>query len=219
MTDDPAFVTAFDRGVVTTTAALALDLTSRPEVRAAWGEPSAAQGMRVGAMAQHLLAQVGYLVDLAGQDVPSDAEVISLLEHYRRAAWANSGLNEEVNSTIRDRANDAAADGPDAVLDQARARLSVLPDAMDRFGDLVYLNWQGWALTTNAFLITRLMEIVVHSDDLAASVDLPLPEFPAGAFEGVTGLLTAVATQRHGQAAIIHALSRPQRSTGPVSAF
>ena len=38
--------------------------------------------------------------------------------------------------------------------------------------------WQGWSLTAHDFLVTRLMEIVVHSDDLAASVGLPTPEFP-----------------------------------------
>lgn len=219
MSNDPAFVTGFDRSVVTATAALAVDLAADPQVLAAWNRPSAAEGMTVGAMAQHLLAQLGYLVDLAGVAVPPNVEVISVLEHYRRAAWANSSLTEDVNTTIRDRANEAAADGPDALLEQARQRLAVLPDAVHRFGDLVYLDWQGWALSGDAFLITRLMEIVVHSDDLAASVQVPLPEFPTAAFAAVTGLLTAVATERHGQAAIIHALSRPQRSTGPISAF
>ena len=38
--------------------------------------------------------------------------------------------------------------------------------------------WQGWSLTAHDFLVTRLMEIVVHADDLAASVGLPTPEFP-----------------------------------------
>ena len=219
MTDDPAFVTALDRGAVPPTDALAVELASRPEVRTAWDQPSAAEGMNVGAMAQHLLSQLGHLVDPAGVAVPANVEVISILEHYQRAAWANSSLTNDANTTIRERANHAAAEGPDAVLDLARTRLAVIPNTVDRFGDLIYVEWQGWALAANAFLITRLMEIVVHSDDLAASVGLPLPDFPAAAFEAVTGLLTAVATRRHGQAAIIHALSRPQRSTGPVTAF
>lgn len=219
MRDDPAFVAAFDRAVVPATAALAVDLASSPPVLAAWDQPSAAQGMSVGAMTQHLLSQLGYLVELSDVAVPPDVEVIGVLEHYRRAAWANSSLDEEVNTTIRDRANEAAADGPDDLLEQARQRLALLPDAVNRFGDLVYLDWQGWALSADAFLITRLMEIIVHSDDIAASVGSPLPDFPTAAFDAVTGLLTAVATQRYGQAALIHALSRPQRSTGPISAF
>lgn len=217
--DDPAFVACFDRGLVAPTCALAVELAARPEVLAAWESPSAAHGMSVGAMAQHLLSQLGYLIDLGGADVPADAELISAVEHYRRAAWANSDLDAEANTKIRDGANEAATDGADRLLDQARERLAAMPDAVARFAGPVYLDWQGWALSADAFLITRLMEIIVHSDDVCASVDLPLPAFPPAAFEAVMGLLTAVATDRHGQAALVHALSRPQRSTGPVSAF
>jgi hypothetical protein len=63
------------------------------------------------------------------------------------------------------------------------------------------------------------MEIVVHSDDLAASVGLPTPEFPESVAAPVLALLTGVATRRHGQAAVVRALSRPQRAPSSVSAF
>ena len=43
----------------------------------------------------------------------------------------------------------------------------------------------------------------MHSDDLAASVGLPLPEFPDVVVEHVVHLLTGVALRRHGQAAVI----------------
>jgi len=59
----------------------------------------------------------------------------------------------------------------------------------------------------------------VHSDDLAASVDLPTPDFPDDAIAPVLGLLTGVAVRRHGQAALVRALSRPQRAPDSVSAF
>ena len=79
--------------------------------------------------------------------------------------------------------------------------------------------WQGWALTTHDFLTIRLMEIVVHSDDLAASVDLATPQFPDAAVREVLGLLTTVAVGRHGQTAVIRSLARQQRLSEPVTAF
>ena len=58
--------------------------------------------------------------------------------------------------------------------------LDHLPDALHapRDPDTVFIPWHGWALTTDDFLVTRSMELVVHSDDLAASVGLPTPDFP-----------------------------------------
>ncbi len=98
--------------------------------------------------------------------------------------------------------------------------LEQLPDLLrtPRDPDTIFIPWQGWALTTDDFLITRSMELMVHSDDLAASVGLPTPDFP-DTVDDVVRLLSGVATRRHGQAAVIRALSRPQRSPGSVSAF
>jgi hypothetical protein len=41
----------------------------------------------------------------------------------------------------------------------------------------------------------------------------------AGGLLGLLGLLTAVAVERHGQTALVRALSRPQRAPASVSAF
>jgi hypothetical protein len=63
------------------------------------------------------------------------------------------------------------------------------------------------------------MEMVVHADDLAASVDLETPTFPDDAVRRVVALLTDVAIDRHGQPAVVRTLSRPQRAPASVSAF
>ncbi len=54
----------------------------------------------------------------------------------------------------------------------------------------------------------------MHSDDLAASVGLPTPEFPDTIAAHVVDLLGGVAMRRHGQAAVVRTLSRPQRAPG-----
>ena len=88
-----------------------------------------------------------------------------------------------------------------------------------RTPDSVLIPWQGWSLTAADFVLTRTMEAIVHSDDLAASIGVETPVFPAEAADAVLGLLASVAAERHGQAAVLRALSRPQRSAGSVSAF
>jgi hypothetical protein len=104
-----------------------------------------------------------------------------------------------------------------ALVEELRPRLAAVL-ASDRRGP-VLVPWQGWALSEHDFLLTRLMELVVHCDDLAASVDLPTPDFPDDVVTPVLGLLTRVAVRRHGQQALVRALSRPQRAPDVVSAF
>jgi hypothetical protein len=176
--------------------------------------------MTVGGLAVHLAGQAGNAVALL-QAGPSGSELITLDEHYRRAAWVHTGLDDEANVGIRESADGEAADGPDALRAKAEADLEALPGvlASRTEDDPVLIPWQGWALTAHDFLVTRLMEMLVHSDDLAASVGLPTPQFPDEAVRLVLGLLTSVAVERHGQTALVRALSRPQRAPASVSAF
>jgi hypothetical protein len=205
-------------------AQAAAHLATAPEVAARWADESACAGMTVGGLAHHLAGQTTNAVRLFAA-APGEQEPIAVVEHYRRADWVASGLEDEPNTSIRDESNDDAAGGPQALAQQVEADLAALPAALEatlageRRPDTVFVPWQGWALTSEDFLVTRLMEIMVHSDDLAASVGLPTPEFSDPVVRAVLGLLSTVAVDRHGQTAVLRALSRPQRAPGSVSAF
>lgn len=209
---------------VTDAAALVAGLVGQPEVAQLWSRESACAGMTVGGLAFHLADQTGTVVRLLG-DPPREEDPILVVEHYRRAAWVHTGLDEEFNVGIREGADEKAAGGPDALAAQVRADLAALPNALsdaltgERDPDTVHIPWQGWSLSSQDFLVTRLMEMVVHADDLAASVDLATPQFPGPVVEAVVGLLSAVAVDTHGQTAVVRALSRPQRAPASVSAF
>jgi hypothetical protein len=198
------------------------DLIARPEVADSWERESACAGMTTGGLADHLATQLGTTVRLIAAE-PSSQPPLSLAEHYRRAAWVHSGPDEPANTEIRDSSNKQARVGSAALLDQVATDLTALPGtlaaAATRTPDAVLVPWQGWALTTADFLLVRMMEMVVHSDDLAASVGVPTPEFPGDVVAAVLGLLTEVAVERHGQTALVRALARPQRAPAHVSAF
>jgi hypothetical protein len=119
------------------------------------------------------------------------------------------------------RDDDAARAGHAAVLERAARQTDDLVEllARPRNPDTIHIPWQGWSLTTSDFLTTRMMEMVVHGDDLAASVGLETPRYPDAAVHAVVGLLAGVAVERHGATAVVRALSRPQRSAGSISAF
>jgi hypothetical protein len=201
-------------------ARIVLDLAATPDVLRAWREESSCEGMTVGGLAHHLVQQPVSTVRLLGMD-PVAEPPIGVLDHYARAAWVSEGPEDEANVSIRDDADAAAEDGPERVLAVAADAVERLPAALagHRVPDQVRIPWQGWSLSTADFLVTRAMEMVVHADDLAASVDLPTPAFPDDVVADVLALLTGLAVRRHGQAALVRALSRPQRAPTDVSAF
>jgi hypothetical protein len=206
-----AFLSAFD---------LSRELAARPQVRAAWDRESACAGMTVGGLTHHLLKQAGSTVR-GLQAAPGDAPPIALQDHYARAAWVEAGPDDEANVAIREGENDGARVGPDVVLELTEEWAADLPALLGapRDPDTIFIPWQGWSLTTEDFLTTRMMELVVHGDDLAASVGLETPIYPEGVVGPVVGLLTGVAMRRHGQTAVLRGLSRPQRAPASISAF
>jgi hypothetical protein len=196
------------------------DLALSQPVRDRWDEESACAGMSIGGLAHHLAGQATALVRLLPEE-PDDGDLIPVREHYRRAAWANSGPDDEANVSIREGADEQATGGYDALADRLDGDLAALPSALGQATDdrPVLIPWQGWSLTAHDLAVTRLMEMVVHADDLAASIDRPTPDFPDEAVRVVLELLSQVALDRHGQAALVRALSRPQRAPASVSAF
>lgn len=200
---------------------ISLALAARPEVAAAWAAESSCEGMTVGGLAHHLVAQVRSAARLLAAPEPDDAPVIGLLEHYDRAPWVAQSRSGEVDPEQNGSDNTAAGVGQVQVIADAFASFALLEGLLagDARPEVVHIPWQGWSLPTDAFLTTRLMEMVVHGDDLAASVGIDSPEHDESVTTPVLGLLAAVAARRHGQVAVVRALSRPQRSSGDISAF
>lgn len=209
-----------DRRDFVTACRMTLELARSSEVAEAWDRESSCSGMSVGGLTHHVLSQARH-VQLILSAPPGTQEPIPLLDHYARAAWVEASPDDEANVSIRDEGDRAAAAGPAAVLAESAAVVDLLPEllAEPRVPDVAHIPWQGWSLTTDDFLVTRAMELVVHSDDLADSVGLPSPELPDSVVSHVVGLLGGVALRRHGQTAVVRALSRPQRAPGSISAF
>jgi Mycothiol maleylpyruvate isomerase N-terminal domain len=199
-------------------AAVALDIIQRGEVRGRWLMPSALPKMSIGALACHLGRQVVRAAELLpmATDVPPLASVDA---HYHRAAWVMSTSPDDPSN---DRSTDDAdaALGAAALADRSAEALATVRRllAAGTARDVVLIPWQGWSLRRDDFLLTRMLEIVVHADDLALSVGVSTPEFPVEVFAPVRDLLVRLAVKRHGQSAVIGALTRSER-TQAISAF
>ena len=195
-------------------------LVRDPVVAAAWDRPSALPEFSVGGLAGHLAFQVLAIPAILAAPIP-DEPVVPLLEHYARVRWIGADLDDEINVRIRDGGEQEAAEGHAALAARLDAVIAALPESLAATANRpVRISlWGPWSLLLDDMLITRMMELAVHSDDLAVSVGLPTPELPRGVVEPVTDLLTRLAVRRHGQTAVLRALSRAERSPGNIAAF
>jgi hypothetical protein len=202
-------------------AATAAALIGSAEVGARWDEPSALPEMRVSSLAGHLARQFTNVPGLLSQPGPLGAELISVHDHYARVAWIGAPPDAEVNVAIREDSDAEAADGPAALARRAHDAVATLRTLLpaEEPDRPLYLPWTGWSLPLADFLTTRLLEIVVHIDDLAVSVGVAPPALPERATDPVLALLTRMAARRHGPTAVLRALTRAERAPATIAAI
>jgi hypothetical protein len=218
-------------GVVATTEAeqtvsiesflLSLDsvrpLVTAPEVAAAWQLPSALADLTVGALTAHLVSSSATIGSFLDRPVPNDADIVDAISYYSPEPFPAS-LRETLNASQAD----AARPGPMAVLarhDEIRNYLhSRLPsESPDRLMRVPSRNSPtgegpgGRYMRLKDYLLVRLVEIVVHSDDLAASVSLPTPLFSEKNNDAVISLFVEMCRHRHGDAEVLRAFTRRER--------
>ncbi|MDQ0780056.1 hypothetical protein QF026_008522 [Streptomyces aurantiacus] len=202
------------------TAGQAVALLGTPEVAAAWHRPSVLPKMTVNSLAGHLSYQI-FSVGPALEELESDEAPIPLLEHYAQAAWIDAPLDGDVNTGIRAKGEHIASEGPPSLTDRARTALDEQQTKLAACSadQAVFMPQTGWALRLDDFLVTRMLELAVHMDDLAVSVGLTAQELPDAAFDHVLVLLTRLAARRHGQAPLLRALTRAERAPAAINAI
>ena len=66
-------------------------------------------------------------------------------------------------------------------------------------------------LSLDDFCRTRLIEVLLHLDDVAASVDVPCPDTSAEGRQIVIDILIGIARAKDGDWPVLHALARDER--------
>jgi Mycothiol maleylpyruvate isomerase N-terminal domain len=174
----------------------------------------------VGGLAGHLAYQIMVVPQILTGPAPQEPTV-SLLEHYGRVQWIEAGLDDEINVRIRRGGDEVAAEGPaalaarvDSVVEELTGGLASAANRPVRIP-----LWGPWSMMLDDMLVTRMMELAVHSDDLAVSVGIATPELPQGAVDAVVDLLSRLAVRRHGATTVLRALSRAERAPATIAAF
>jgi len=214
-------------------AASAVDLIGDERVASRWHEESVLPGMTVGVLAAHLgrsLTQVEFLLDLevdSGVDSGPDSDggreagggpggtdiaVIDASTYFGTFEGIADRESDVSRGVIR-RGTESAEKGVLAVvaqcretLDRLRSRLASEP-AGRRLG---VAHRPGEIISLDDYLRTRLVEFAVHTDDLSLSIGAAVTSPPA-ALAAAVDVLVGAARVRHGDLAVLRALSRRER--------
>ncbi len=215
-------MTTIDIETFLETAETAIDLVATPACATHWDQDSVLDGYRVGALAAHLGRAIGTVSTylrasdpLAGVPPEAGGDTLDAAGYFTRALVDHDPVDSDFHRRVRERGVEAAKVGPDLVvaglrtaLDDVRSELTA-PGVVDRHVEVI----GGLVMRLGEYLDTRLVELCVHIDDLAASLDSPAPPLPAAAWDRVAVAVVDVAARRHGAAALAMSLARTERTT------
>jgi hypothetical protein len=190
----------------------ATELLGSAQVAEHWDEASCLEKFSVGALAGHLLRATITVEDYLDQPEPA-GEPIGAAEYYHVLGVSND-VDSPANEAVRARGAAIAAGGAAALASHARTasdRLSSRLSGQDPKGLMRVAG--GLTMTVEQYLRTRIVELVIHCDDLAESVNAPVPAFRPVTMEIVIDVLVQVARLRNGDLAVVRALARRERDT------
>lgn len=210
----PALTSPEVRAAFLDTAEVAAAVLALPEVAREWDGPSALRLLSVRGLAGHLVRGATTVEVYLDRPEPA-GEPITAAAYYARAVPDGADLTSEIHTAIRERGEAQAAQGPERLAAVAAAACVRLRERLHReaAGRLVSVH-QGVVIHLDEYLLTRLVELTLHIDDLCVSVGVPTPELPAAAGAAAIGTLVEVARLRHGDTAVLNALARRERDPG-----
>jgi hypothetical protein len=194
-----------------------LEIAERDDVAAKWSDKSALSGYTVGGIVGHVGAAVAWLAPLLEPAPPNDAPVMQLGDYYAPFVVRKpDDFDGELHTAARAQGERGAQRGPNETVARLRTRIDGLREPLvnediDRLIDL--RPTLPGAIRLEDFIRTRVLELIVHGDDLGASIGLHLS--PPGDATAVTiETLFATALSEHGDLEVIRALVRVERSIG-----
>lgn len=190
-------------------------LLAHPDVERRWNEDSALEGMTIGALAAHLgRAFTTAWVYLQADPCPPEDDIDASAYFHNAFDQPDEDI-AALNASILQRALDDAEGGPAIVRERHTATVEKLRTSLvGEHGDRGIEVFGGLCMPLDSYLVTRMVEAVVHSDDLAASLGVDMPEFAPDVIDLVMVALLGVARHRHGDVAILREFARSERTTG-----
>jgi hypothetical protein len=197
------------REVYLATCRASLELLAEPAVATHWTDGSVLPEFSTGGLAGHLARSTMQVEWFLDAEEPTD-EPITAVDYYARLEGVHD-RNSELNVGVRARSDEMAAMGPDRLAESVQQTLDRLGPRLRREPDTRQLTAFGRTLRLDEYLRTRVVELTVHIDDLARSVGVEPPQVRRDAYTSAISTLVEVGRSKHGDLAVLHALTRRER--------
>jgi uncharacterized protein (TIGR03083 family) len=184
------------------------ELLASPELAARWDEESALRDFTVRGLAGHLVRAGEVVLEYLAREEPHEAPV-QAPDYYVSVIARRS---DDDDREVRSRGEANALGGPAGLSAKHARAVARLERALDEEPEgRVVRVFGGLVMRLDDYLATRLVEVLVHADDLAASLGLEPPPLERGAADVAIDHLVAVARRAHGDRAVLLALTRRER--------
>ena len=202
------------RSLVVEAVEAAASLIGRAEIAARWSGQSALAGMTVGALCAHLVRAAGAVLAYLDRTDPVARPEGALLTPV---TYFHAAIDSPIHERIKEVSATEATVGPDAMAARCVELAAALRSRLaDEPPDRLVAALGGRMLTLDDFCRTRLIEVLLHLDDVAASVGVERPDTDSHGPALVIDILVGIAREKHGDWAMLHALARDERQVVDV---
>lgn len=166
--------------------------------------------MSVGAVAGHLARAAFTVSEYLKAEPPPAARPTASAPEYFGAVLGDADLDSPLHAGVRARSEAAAADGWAALVKRFDETVRDLEKSLqDEPAERHLAVAGGIAMLLDDYLVTRVVELAVHTDDLAVSAGLDV--LPSPGTDVAVSALVDTARLRHGPTAELRALARRER--------
>jgi hypothetical protein len=155
-----------------------------------------------------LMVEEAFALDVvAGSECFSAATMLS---------WVPADPEDATHAQVREVAGTQAASGLDDLVQRAGSSLDTIEPllaSVDPDRSLAFPWVPSMSMTAREFFRSRILELVVHVDDLAQSIGEPDIPLHADAVTAACHVATDINVVRHGPVAVVRALCRPDRNS------
>lgn len=185
-------------------------LLASKELAARWEDESALPGFSVRGLAGHLVrAGQAPLFYLDNQPAPDPATVVDAPAYYRTVLDA---MDATGHAEVIERGEANATEGPAKLLTDHDAAIAALEERLPGIEPTQPISiFRDVPLGFDDYLVVRICEVVIHTDDLAVSLELDPPDPPPDAAALAIEHLVDVGRLWYGDRAVLMALSRRER--------
>lgn len=186
-----------------------------------WKDPSALEGYTVAGLAGHLARGLLTVENYIGAFTDDTTHATDAAGYIVTVLGTHDPIDSDFHLTVRARSLEAASNGPTSLAREYKEVRQRLSERLPHIpADETIQVLQGVVVTVEEYLRTRLVELVIHLDDLSVSVGQDFTrDLPQEAYKEVAAVLAQVAVLRNGGLNVIRGLARRERHIDPVRAL